>query len=54
MPTYEYSCQDCRKRFQIVESIGEHDPKAARCPKCRSRNVKRIWDTVRVHTSRKS
>ena len=36
MPTYEYRCPTCKKRFNLILSIGEHDAKKAKCPKCGS------------------
>jgi len=54
MPVYEFTCQGCRKKFRVVRPITEYNPKAVRCPKCRSKNVKRRWSTFQVHTSKKS
>ncbi len=55
MPVYEYRCLDCKKRFEIVESIASHDPgKRLKCPKCGSRNVERQWSSVFVETAKKS
>jgi putative FmdB family regulatory protein len=54
MPLYDYVCRECKKKFQIVEPIGRHDPKRVSCPKCRSKKVDRLWTGVNVHTSKKS
>jgi putative FmdB family regulatory protein len=54
MPVYEFTCRECRKKFQVVKPITEFDPKAVRCPKCRSKKVARLWGGVQVHTSKKS
>lgn len=32
MPTYEYSCNDCGHRFDVVQSI--HDDSLTVCPEC--------------------
>lgn len=32
MPTYEYSCNDCGHRFDVVQSI--HDDSLTTCPEC--------------------
>jgi putative FmdB family regulatory protein len=32
MPTYEYECDKCRKRFELFQSIKD-DP-IKKCPKC--------------------
>jgi len=54
MPTYEYECQNCRKKFSITSSISEHSRTKASCPKCKSRKVKRVISTFITKTSRKS
>ena len=54
MPIYEYVCQKCRKRFELVRRIKENGRKAATCPKCASKKVERRWSSVSVATSRKS
>jgi putative FmdB family regulatory protein len=35
MPTYEYECEKCKKRFEIFQSIKEHP--IAKCPNCRGK-----------------
>ena len=54
MPVYEYTCLDCKKKFEIVEPIAKHDAKKATCPGCKSREVERRWSTVFVETAKKS
>lgn len=55
MPVYEYVCRNCRKTFQIVETIARHEArKSVKCPKCSSRKVDRKYSTLYVETSRKS
>ena len=54
MPIYEYVCQKCKKRFELVRRIKEVGRKAAACPKCASKKVERRWSRVSVETSRKS
>lgn len=54
MPVYEYVCLNCNKKFSEAMPISEYDPKAAKCPKCRSKRVERRWSTVYVETSKKS
>ncbi len=38
MPTYEYECKKCGKRFEIFQRITE--PPKKRCPKCKGRIVR--------------
>ena len=54
MPVYEYVCLDCKKKFSETKPVTDHNPKAVKCPKCKSRKVVRRWSTVNVETSRKS
>ena len=39
MPTYEYKCKKCGKKFELVMSMSEHESKRAACPKCKSRTL---------------
>ena len=39
MPTYDYRCNKCGKKFSLTLTIGEHDSKRVTCPKCKSRRV---------------
>jgi putative FmdB family regulatory protein len=41
MPVFEYSCLDCKKRFSMLEGVGQNRPDRA-CPKCKSRNLKKL------------
>ena len=54
MPIYAYVCTACKKKFEKIEPITTHDPKRVTCPKCQSRKVERVWESVNVHTSKKS
>lgn len=46
MPIYEFECQDCKTRFTAVLSIKDMEKqdkeKTLECPKCKSKNVKRL------------
>ena len=54
MPTYEYTCGACRKKFSIVMTMAEHGSKKVACPKCKSRKVVPRFTSVYTQTSRKS
>jgi putative FmdB family regulatory protein len=55
VPVYEYTCLDCKKRFEIVETLREHEAHGTvACPKCKKTHVERCWSTVYVETSKKS
>ncbi len=32
MPTYEYECEQCRDRFELVRGFSE--PELTQCPRC--------------------
>jgi putative FmdB family regulatory protein len=57
MPTYEFQCEKCRKRFEIAYTITEYERQAKKkikCPKCASIKVVRQISTFEVKTSKKS
>jgi putative FmdB family regulatory protein len=56
MPTYEFQCEKCRKRFALVYSITEYErkEKTIKCPKCGSTRVGRQISAFEVKTSKKS
>ena len=54
MPTYEYVCGNCGKKFSAVLTFAEHDKGRIACPACKSRKVTQRFSTVFTKTSRKS
>ncbi|PKN34799.1 MAG: zinc ribbon domain-containing protein [Deltaproteobacteria bacterium HGW-Deltaproteobacteria-19] len=54
MPTYDYQCQDCGKKFTLNMSISEHGKAKVACPKCKGRKVKQMISLFTAKTSRKS
>lgn len=54
MPTYEYSCPQCKKRFSLVMSIKDHDRRRVKCPKCASARVSQTVQGFFATTSKKS
>jgi putative FmdB family regulatory protein len=54
MPTYEYECLECRKKFSRIMSIAEHDKGKVACPKCKGQKVKQVLSPFITKTSRKS
>jgi putative FmdB family regulatory protein len=54
MPTYEYSCSECKKRFSLVMTIREHDKRRVKCPKCASQRVTQAVQDFFATTSKKS
>jgi len=51
MPTYQYRCLDCRKRFEIFLTYAEYGSRPVNCPHCGSANVQRRIGRVRVARS---
>ena len=54
MPSYEYRCPKCNKKFTLILSIGEHDAGKAKCPECGEKELKQLITAFQVKTSRKS
>ncbi len=54
MPTYEYLCSKCRKKFALRMTISEHDAKKVHCPKCKSIRVEQQYESFFTVTSKKS
>lgn len=54
MPTYEYECQECKKKFSVTMSISEHDKAKVACPKCKGTKVVQNVSSFITKTSRKS
>ena len=54
MPTYQYRCEKCGKRFERTETISEHVAVKPQCPECGSKKVTFVPGRVFVVTSKKS
>ena len=54
MPTYQYRCDECGKKFELTASISEHEALKSKCLKCGSRKVSFVPGNVYVVTSKKS
>ena len=54
MPTYEYLCRKCGKKFTVVMSMTEHDRDQVRCPDCKSQQVVQQFSVFYAKTSKKS
>ncbi|MDO8665873.1 MAG: zinc ribbon domain-containing protein [Gemmatimonadales bacterium] len=54
MPSYDYQCQKCRKRFKVVERISEHAGRSPACPKCKSRSTRQLLGGFFAKTVKKS
>ncbi|MEW5831141.1 MAG: zinc ribbon domain-containing protein [Chloroflexota bacterium] len=54
MPTYDYLCLDCRKRFDVFLTYSEYGARPVTCSHCGSENVRRRVPRVRVLKSDES
>ena len=54
MPTYEFRCEKCEKKFTRTLTISEYENAKFRCPKCKSTRVKQEVTSFQVVTSKKS
>jgi putative FmdB family regulatory protein len=48
MPTYDFICLDCRKRFDVFLSYKEYGVKPVTCTHCGSSNIRRRVPRVRI------
>jgi putative FmdB family regulatory protein len=54
MPQYEYYCQDCKKAFEVVLTLEEHDKSKIKCPNCQGKNTQQEAAAFFAVTSKKS
>ena len=54
MPSYDYRCPQCKKKFTLMLSISDHEAKKAKCPKCGTKKLDQLITGFQVKTSRKS
>lgn len=54
MPTYEFTCEKCKKKFSLTMAIAEYEKKKFRCPKCKATKVRQIISSFQTVTSKKS
>ncbi|NLC12867.1 MAG: zinc ribbon domain-containing protein [Chloroflexi bacterium] len=45
MPIYEYQCQDCGKKFELLRSFSQADAQT-KCQSCGTDQVKRLLSVV--------
>ncbi len=54
MPRYEYLCLACKKPFEKILTINEHEKDKIVCPHCGSKNVEQQAAAFYAVTSKKS
>lgn len=48
MPTYDFVCNTCEKRFEVFLAYSEYGKKAVHCEHCNSSDVRRRMTRVRI------
>lgn len=48
MPTYDFICNACQKRFEVFLTYAEYGKKAVHCEHCNSTDVRRRMTKVRI------
>jgi putative FmdB family regulatory protein len=54
MPTYEYACTACGKKFALTMTFANHDRARPKCPKCGSGKVRQRFSAFSAKTAKKS
>jgi putative FmdB family regulatory protein len=54
VPSYDYQCDSCRKRFTVVEAMSAHTSRRPACPRCRSRKTRQLMSGFYAKTVKKS
>lgn len=54
MPTYDFRCSGCGKKFSLNMTIREREKKRVKCPKCGAGKPETMFSTFFAKTSRKS
>jgi putative FmdB family regulatory protein len=54
MPSYDFVCGKCKKKFSLTMSVSEYEKKKLQCPKCKSKEVKQQISSFQTITSKKS
>ncbi len=51
MPSYEYRCLDCKKRFEIFICYSQYGELEVHCPHCDGANIQRRIGRIRIAKS---
>jgi putative FmdB family regulatory protein len=54
MPSYEFRCLDCKRRFEVYLSYSEYGKQNLQCPRCKSTQIQRRIGRVRFARSEES
>jgi len=54
MPSYQYRCLDCKKRFELFMTYSEYETRSVECAHCKSANIQRRIGRIRFARSEES
>ena len=54
MPSYDFRCVKCKKKFSRTMAIAEYEAKKYKCPKCGSAKLEQLVTGFLTVTSKKS
>lgn len=54
MPTYQYNCLECKRRFEVFMSYHEYGSRQVNCTHCGSNNIQRRIGRIRFARSEES
>ena len=54
MPTYDFRCTRCTKKFTVTMTIKKREAARIKCPKCGTNKPEPLFGTFYAKTSRKS
>ena len=45
MPLYEYQCEGCKSKFEVLQRVNESNNKALVCPNCGTPEPKKVFSS---------
>jgi putative FmdB family regulatory protein len=54
MPTYDFRCGECKKKYTLTMSISVRDRRRVKCPKCGSGKAEPVFSSFFAKTTRKA
>jgi putative FmdB family regulatory protein len=54
VPTYDYLCEKCKKRFAVIRPMSAYASRAPACPRCKSGRTRQLLAAFYAKTVKKS
>jgi len=54
MPTYDFRCGGCKKKYTLTMTILDRGGKRIKCPKCGSSKAEQVFSPFFAKTTRKA